>query len=91
VADPDFIVTLGREFAAQMHPLAGSDWLCGADVHEILDEQLGAPLDPERLRQLRPEDVRTLAEAFNDFLEIETVTEEHVCKALAATLWHWDE
>ena len=91
VADPDFIVTLGREFATRMNPVAGSDWLGAADVHEIFDDLLGEPLGPERLRQLRQDEVQALAVAFNAFLESEAVTEAHVRDAIAQTLWHWDE
>jgi hypothetical protein len=91
MADPDFLATLGREFSTRMNPLAGSDWMSGADVCEILDEKLGAPLDPARLRALRPEDVGALATAFNAFLDSETVADEHVRAAVAATLWHWEQ
>jgi hypothetical protein len=90
-----FLTTLGREFCAVLRTASGvesPDEPSGQDCYSVISDYLDdQPVSPKSLQKLNETDFADLAQAFNDYFEVSSVTSDHIRASILATLRHWIE
>ncbi len=86
-----FQQTLGREFVTAFEGVVDLEDLSISECLQVLFNRFGMEFDIEVIKALGQEDLTRLTSEFNDYFEVEGITDKMVESALTQAIWHWTE
>ena len=86
----DFHTSLGDAIATHLEGLVDPEALSTHEAIQPLYQLYGTRFVPADICQFSATSLSQLTEEYNDYFEVENITEELVRTFLRAALWRWD-